>query len=144
LQQASLLEKAGEPSPWDARRMSHIKWTPKMIALSFVACFTALLFISALYGFWEHTFQAAILRLVIGLLLFLVFFRHRRWAFSLIALCFILVMAGPGAVFRPTLPGIITTLVAGALFCGWIIWGNARYPNFKRSDFKKLFDRDPD
>ena len=124
--------------------ISHIEWTPKVVALSVVACFTSLLAISALYLFWEHLFRAAAWRLALALLLFLIFFRHRRIAFSLTALSFILVNVGLGVPFHPTIPGIITTLVSAALLCALVIWGNARYPNFKRSDFKNLFDRDPE
>jgi hypothetical protein len=124
--------------------MSHIKWTPKAVALAAVACFTTLVIVSALYLFWEHSFRAATWRLVLGLLLFVVFFRHRRIAFSLIALCFILIMAGPGTLFHPTIPGIAVTIVSGALLCGWIAWANARLPHYKPSDFGNLFDRDPE
>jgi hypothetical protein len=123
---------------------SHIEWTPKAVALSVVACLTSLAIISGFYLFWGHAFRAATWRLALGLLLFLVFFRHRRIAFSLIALCFILVTVGPGALLHPTIPGIIITLGSGALLYGLVVWGNARYPDFKRSDFKNLFDRDPD
>jgi energy-coupling factor transporter transmembrane protein EcfT len=90
----------------------------------------------------DHAFRAGTLRLAVALLLFFVFFRHRRMAFSIISVCFLLVCVGPGAFFHPTVSGIIFTLVAGALFCGWVIWMNVRYPYYKKSDFKKLFDHD--
>jgi hypothetical protein len=63
-------------------------------------------------------------------------------AFSLISLCFLLVGAGPSALFHPTAPLISLTLASAAALCGLVIWGNARYPYYKKSDFKKLFDHD--
>ncbi len=124
--------------------MSHIEWTPKVIALTVVGSVATVLLIMSVTRFWRHQFHQAIWLFALGLLLVLIFFRHRKIAFSLIALTFVFVNAGLDVPFHPTVPGIITTLVSGGLLYRLAMWANTRYAHFKRSDFKKFFDRDPE
>ena len=72
-------------------------WTPKVGALALLGFLTTFLFISSLTKFWEHQFTSATRRLMSSLLLFLIFFRHRRIAFLIVALSSILVNAGLSA-----------------------------------------------
>src|ERR1700722_18612185 len=97
------------------RKMSLKNWTPKITALAVVAIVITLLFALSIPLLWRNQFQAASWRVALGLLLALVFFRHRKIAFVTIALSFGLVCEGLTLPLHPTAVGIVITLLCAAL-----------------------------
>jgi|HubBroStandDraft_4_1064222.scaffolds.fasta_scaffold46099_1 hypothetical protein len=124
--------------------MSLKNWTPKVGALVFLGFLCTFLFIASLFRFWEHQWTSATWRLILSLLIFLIFFRHRRFAFAMVALSSILVNAGMSAPFHPSVPGIAATVVSAFLLYWLAVWGTRRYPHLKGKDWKTFFDRDPE
>lgn len=124
--------------------MSLKDWTPKIAALTFVGFVSTFLFISSLGRFWTHRFASGAWRLGVAVLLVLIFFRHRKIAFAMVALSSILVNAGLSVPSHPSVLGVTATLVSAALLYLLAVWTAQRYPDLKRQDWKALFDRDPE
>jgi hypothetical protein len=124
--------------------MSLKDWTPKIAALTFVGFVSTFLFISSLARFWTHQFVSGTWRLSVAVLLLLIFFRHRKIAFAIVALSSILVNAGLSAPFHPSVLGVTATVVSAALLYLLAVWAAQRYPHLRRQDWKAFFDRDPE
>jgi hypothetical protein len=119
-------------------------WTPKVAALTFLAFAITFLFMASLARFWRHEYGAGTWRLTVCVLLALIFFRHRKIAFAIVALSSVLVNAGLSAPFHPSVLGVTATLVSAGLLCFLVVWGTRRYPSLRGKDWKILFDRDPE
>jgi len=122
--------------------MAHFEWTPKVVALTVVGFVATILFTMSVTLFWRHEFQSAIWRFGVGLLLVVIFFQHRKFAFSIVALSLLFVNAA--VPLQLSFLGITTALVSGALLCALGVWATRRYPHLKRGDLNKFFDRDPE
>jgi hypothetical protein len=119
-------------------------WTPKVIALSFVGGAVLFLYMGSFSSFLKHDTRHAIWLLGACVALTIVFFRHRKIALAVIVLSIVCSWSYLIAVVKPTVLGWILTLSSGALLLAMAIWMTARYPDMKRRDFRKFFDRDPD
>ena len=119
-------------------------WTPKIFALVVIGCTITVLFIKGIVGVSRHDFRPAAWYLIAGVVLFAVFFRHRKFAFTTIALSFLIVMAGPTAIFHPTALGVLITLGSSLGLYALVVFGTRRYPSFEGKDWKALYDRDPE
>lgn len=118
-------------------------WTPKMVALVLIGAGVSVLFIMSITLVSRHQFRSAAWLATIGVLLTVIFFRHRKIAFAMTVLSWLLVNAGITAPFHPTAPGIITALVSAFLLGCLCMWMRRRYPHLKRIGLKQLFDGDP-
>jgi hypothetical protein len=119
-------------------------WTPKVIALTAIGFIVTILLIMGTSNLVRHRLKPATWEIAAGAALILVFSRHRRIALALNVLAWLLVMAGPIALVKPTLLGITVTFSSGTLLLALTMWLAKKYPEANRGDLKKFFDRDPE
>jgi hypothetical protein len=124
--------------------MSLKDWTPKVAALVAIGFAIWILFVECITLFWRHQVHAATWRLALGVLLTLIFFRNRKFAFATTVLSISLVFAGLEVPFRPTVPGIVMTVVSAVLLYALAVYESRRFPYLKRKDWKIFFDKDPE
>ena len=119
-------------------------WTPKVIALCCVGVAIMLLYFGSVSSFLKNDTRHAIWLLFVCAGLTITFFRHRKIALAVIVLSVLYGWSYPISVVRPTVLGWTITLSSGALLLAMVIWLTKKYPDMKRRDFRKFFDRDPD
>ena len=119
-------------------------WTPKVIALTCVGVVIMFLYFGSVGSFLKNDTRHAIWLLVVCVGLTIVFFRHRKIALAVILLSVLCGWSYPIAVVKPTVLGWAVTLLSGACLLAMSIWLTRKYPDMKRRDVKKFFDRDPE
>jgi hypothetical protein len=119
-------------------------WTPKVIALTCVGVVIMFLYFGSVGSFLKNDTRHAIWLLVVCVGLTIVFFRHRKIALAVIVLSVLCGWSYPISIFHPTLLGWAVTLSSGACLLAMSIWLTRKYPDMKRRDVKKFFDRDPE
>jgi hypothetical protein len=120
--------------------------TARETLLVFLAAGITLLLSMCVYAIYRHEYQPAILYLAVAGVLTYIFFRHRKVAFAIVALAFLLVNVGLNTLARPSVLGYLVTF-GSAAGLSLLIWRRAR----KRlqsgrlsgpQDMHKLFDKD--
>jgi hypothetical protein len=119
-------------------------WTPKVVALYCVGVVILFLYFGIVGSFLKNDTRHAIWFLFLCTGLTIVFVRHRKIALAFIVLTILCGWTYPESVFHPTVLGWTITLSSGGLLLAMSIWLQKKYPDMKRGDFKKFFDRDPD
>jgi hypothetical protein len=121
-----------------------ICWTPKVIALSLAGVAIMFSYVGSVDFFLKNDTRHAIWFLVVCVGLTITFFRHRKIALAVIVLSVLCGWSYPISVLQPTVLGWTVTLSSGALLLALAIWLTKKYPDMKRRDVNKLFDRDPE
>lgn len=119
-------------------------WTPKVIALYCVGVTIMFLYFGSVDSFLKNDTRHAIWFLVVCAGLTIIFFQTQEDCASRDRLSVLCGWSYPISVGQPTVLGWTITLSSGALLLALVIWLTNKYPDMKRRDFKKLFDRDPD
>ena len=123
--------------------MSLKNWAPKIAALVLAGSAITLLFLMGGTALWRHNFRPAMWYLLSGAGLTLVFFRHRKIAFAITVLSFLIVNVGLTALFHPSPAGILITVGSIVGMYLLVVWEARRHPHLKRKDWKTYFDSDP-
>lgn len=118
-------------------------WTPKVIALTVLGAGITLLFVGGVNEIVKHNFRTAAWLLFVGAGLAVVFFRHRKIALAMIVPSVLFAMTMLPPPLHHTLLAITIGLMSLAFLLVFSMWLEKRYPHMKRSDLKKIFDRDP-
>lgn len=93
--------------------------------LIFLAAGITLLLSMCVYAVYRQEYQPAILYLTVAGVLTYIFYRHRKVAFAIVALVFLLVNAGLNNLARPSVLGYLVTFGSAAGL--WLlIWWRAR------------------
>ena len=122
---------------------TEILWTPKVIGLCCVGVAIMFCGFGSVNSFLKNDTRRAIWLLFACAGLTIIFFRQRKIALALIVLSVLCGWSYPISVVQPTVLGWTVTLSSGALLLAMAIWLTKKYPDTKRRDFIKLFDRDP-
>ena len=119
-------------------------WTPKVIGLFCVGVAIMFFFFGSVNSFLKNDTRHAIWPLFACAVLTIIFFRQRKIALALIVLSVLCGWSYPISIVQPAALGWTVTLSSGALLLAMAIWLTKKYPDMKRRDFIKFFDRDPD
>jgi hypothetical protein len=119
-------------------------WTPKVIALTAAGCVIVILLFVGASNLFSQQFRPAAWAFAASALLIVAFFRRRRIALALLLIGTPLAWAWPIEIVKPTVAGTWIILADGAALIALIIWLTRKYPNAKRGDLQKFFDRDPE
>jgi hypothetical protein len=123
---------------------TEILWIPKVIGLCCVGVAITLFFFGSVHSFLKNDTRDAIWSLFACAGLTIIFFRQRKIALAMIVLSLLCGWSYPISLVQPTVLGWTVTLSSGAFLLALVIWLTKKYPDMKRGDFKKFFDRDPD
>jgi hypothetical protein len=118
--------------------------TPKVEALLVVGTAIALFFAAGISALTKNDSKDAIWFLVVCVALTIAFFRHRTIALAVTVLSVFCSWSWLGVMSHPTVWGWAVTLSSGACLFALNVWLTKKYPEMRRHDFNKFFDRDPE
>jgi hypothetical protein len=117
--------------------------TPRVAVLILLGCAVLILVIKGCLYIWAGNYRRGILFPMAATALFIVFFRKRKIALTIIGLTFVAVNVGLTSIFHPTILGIL--LSSGAVGCLYLLcrWSAKKFPHLAANDWQTIFDHDP-
>lgn len=117
--------------------------TPRVAVLILLGCSILLLVIKGCIYLSAGNYRRGILFPLAATALFIVFFRKRKIALTIIGLTFVAVNVGLTAIFHPTIQGVLLSIGAvGGLYL-LCRWGAKKFPHLTAKDWQTIFDHDP-
>ncbi len=108
--------------------------------LMFIGVAITILSIMSVTALWKRDYLYGGLFLTVAAALTLVFYRKRMVTLYLNALGLVFVLAGPTAIFHPSIPGILLTVGSAVGIILLIRWHTRKFPTLTAKDWKTMYD----
>ena len=121
--------------------MADESWKLRTWFMMIVGSAIAILFIMSSTAFWKRNFREAILFIIPGMTLTLLFYRKRLAVLAVIGCTWIVVNGGLTAFVHPSVLGILATVVSafGMVFFSRRV--DRQYRGLSPDDWQKIFDK---